>query len=90
MTNCFCAHLSGIFALCRNLGNKHKNNPLVNAETVRHLSTYIILYVMGFEQTLVNLLVGDGLDCHTAVTGGCDVHGDCVRVWVDQDDTKRL
>ena len=23
---------------------KHKNNPLVSAETVRHSSTYIILY----------------------------------------------
>ena len=30
--------------LLRNSGNKHKNNPLVSAETVRHSSTYIILY----------------------------------------------
>ena len=27
-------------------GNKHKNNPLVSAETVGHSSTYIILYVL--------------------------------------------
>ena len=32
-------------SLLRNSGNKHKNNPLVSAETVRHSSTYIILYV---------------------------------------------
>ena len=25
--------------------NKHRNNPLVGAYTVRHASTYIILYV---------------------------------------------
>ena len=30
--------------LLRNSGNKHQNNPLVSAETVRHSSTYIILY----------------------------------------------
>ena len=28
----------------RNSGNKHQNNPLVSAETVRHSSTYIILH----------------------------------------------
>ena len=28
-----------------NLFNKHQNNPLVSAETVRHSSTYIILYI---------------------------------------------
>ena len=33
-------------SLLHNLGNKHKNNPLVSTETVRHLSTYIILFVM--------------------------------------------
>ena len=32
--------------LLRNSGNKHQNNPLVSAETVCHLSTYIILYQM--------------------------------------------
>ena len=32
-------------SLLRNSGNKHKNNPLVSAETVRHSSTYIILYL---------------------------------------------
>ena len=26
--------------------NKHQNNPLVSAETIRHSSTYIILYLM--------------------------------------------
>ena len=31
--------------LLRNSGNQHKNNPLVSAETVRHSSTYIILYI---------------------------------------------
>ena len=31
--------------LLRNSGNKHQNNPLVSAETVRHSSTYVILYV---------------------------------------------
>ena len=28
-----------------NQGNKHKNNLIGSAETVRHLSTYIILYL---------------------------------------------
>ena len=32
-------------SLLRNSGNKHKNNPLVSAETFRHSSTYIILSV---------------------------------------------
>ena len=32
--------------LLRNSGNKHQNIPLVSAETVRHSSTYIILYVL--------------------------------------------
>ena len=31
-------------SLLRNSGNKHQNNTLVSAETVRHSSTYIILY----------------------------------------------
>ena len=30
-------------SLLRNSGNKHKNNPVVSAETVRHSKTYIIL-----------------------------------------------
>ena len=29
----------------RNSGNKHQSNPLVSAETIRHSSKYIILYV---------------------------------------------
>ena len=33
-------------SLLRNSGNNHKNNPLLNAETFRHLSTYIILYML--------------------------------------------
>ena len=49
MTNCYCAHLSVIFVLIslllRNSGNKHKSNPLMSIETVRHPSTYIILYL---------------------------------------------
>ena len=32
-------------SLLRNSGNKHQNNPLVSAATIRHTSTYIILYV---------------------------------------------
>ena len=32
-------------SLLRNSGNKHKNDPLVSPETVRHSGTYIILYV---------------------------------------------
>ena len=32
-------------SLLRNSGNKHQNSHLVSAETVRHSSTYIILYV---------------------------------------------
>ena len=31
-------------SLLRNSGNKHQNNTLVGTETVRHSSTYIILY----------------------------------------------
>ena len=37
-------------SLLRNSGNKHKNNPLVSTETVRHLSTYIILYFFYSQQ----------------------------------------
>ena len=33
-------------SLLRNSGNKHQNNPLVSAETIRHSSTYIILYIL--------------------------------------------
>ena len=41
-------------SLLRNSGNKHQNNPLVSAETVRHSSTYIILYVL-YEFTFKSL-----------------------------------
>ena len=40
-------------SLLHNAGNKHQNNPLVSAETVRHSSTYIILYI-----TLQPTLIG--------------------------------
>ena len=30
----------------RNSGNKHQNNRLVSAETVRHANAYIILYFL--------------------------------------------
>ena len=33
-------------SLLRNSGNKHKNNPLVSAETVRHTHTYIIPFIL--------------------------------------------
>ena len=33
-------------SLLQNLGNKHKNKTLLSAETVRHSSTYIILYML--------------------------------------------
>ena len=32
-------------SLFRKLGNKHQKDPLMSAETVRHSSTYIILYI---------------------------------------------
>ena len=32
-------------SLLRKSGNKHQNNHLVSAETIRHSSTYIILYI---------------------------------------------
>ena len=35
-------------SLLRNSGNKHQNNPLVSAKTIRHSSTYIILYICYF------------------------------------------
>ena len=39
-------------SLLRNSGNKHKNYPFVSTETVRHLSTYIILYVSWWHQAI--------------------------------------
>ena len=42
VTNRFCAHSSVILVFI----NKHQNNPLVSAETIRHSSTYIILYLI--------------------------------------------
>ena len=40
-------------SLLRNSGNKHQNNPLVSAETIRHSSTYIILYKLVLGSHLV-------------------------------------
>ena len=37
-------------SLLRHLGEKHKNNPLTSAETVRHSSIYIVLYVSRSQQ----------------------------------------
>ena len=37
-----------ISLMFRNLGNKRQNNPLVSAETIRHSSTYTILYEVMF------------------------------------------
>ena len=36
-------------SLLRNSGNKHQNNPLVSTETIRHSSSYIILYLFYME-----------------------------------------
>ena len=41
MTNCFCAPT----LLCNSV-YEHQNNSLVSAATVRHSSTYIILYIL--------------------------------------------
>ena len=51
LRNCFCTHLSVVCwclfpSLLCNLGIKHQSNPLVSTETVRHSSTYIILYII--------------------------------------------
>ena len=49
MTNCFSAHerviLVFISELRSNEGNQNQNNTGVSAETVRHDSTYIILFL---------------------------------------------
>ena len=48
VTNCFSAHKRVIlvFSKLRSIkGNKHQNNTRVSAETVRHESTYIILFL---------------------------------------------
>ena len=42
VTNCLCVHSSVILVFISH--NKKQNNPLVSTETVRHSSTYIILY----------------------------------------------
>ena len=50
---CWCLFPS----LLRNSGNKHQNNPIVSAETVRHSSTYIILYSLF--QRIISLLLNN-------------------------------
>ena len=35
--------------LFRNSGNKHQNDPLVSAETIRHSSTHITTYIARFD-----------------------------------------
>ena len=45
VTNCICAHSSVILVFISRVANKHQNNTLMSAETVRHSSTYIILYI---------------------------------------------
>ena len=52
-------------SLLRNSGNKHQNNTLVSAKTVRHASTYIILYILGTG----NDGVLTSLDCCSSVLG---------------------
>ena len=50
VTNCFCGHLINNWCLfpssLHHSGHKLQNNTLVSVETVRHLSPYIILYVL--------------------------------------------
>ena len=53
---------SGVFSLVASqLGEKktHQNNPLASAETIRHSSTYIILYIN-------ELITGKDNDTHNA------------------------
>ena len=38
--------------LRRNEGNKHQNNTQVSAETVRHMSTYIILFLTWHNESI--------------------------------------
>ena len=45
MTNCFCAYSSVILVFISLIALQHQNDPLVSAETIRHSSTYIILYI---------------------------------------------
>ena len=44
VTNCFCAHRV-FWGKLRNSENKHPNNPLLSAKTVRPSSAYIILHM---------------------------------------------
>ena len=44
-------------SLLHNSGNKHQNNPLVSAETIRHSSTYIILYIFWTQQSNIRVVL---------------------------------
>ena len=44
-------------SLLRNSGNKHQNNPLLSAETIRHSSTYITIYISGVDNTLAATII---------------------------------
>ena len=56
VTNCFSAHERVILCLFPELrsneGNKHHNNTRVSAETVRHESTYIILFLTRHNESI--------------------------------------
>ena len=53
--------------LC-NSGNKHQNNPIVSKETVRHSSTYIILYYSSCWAICITAIVICYLQSHTWLT----------------------
>ena len=56
MTNCFSAHESVIWCLFPELrskwGNKHQNNTRVSAKTVRHETTYIIIFLIRHNESI--------------------------------------
>ena len=60
-------------SLLRNSGNKHQNYPLVSAETVRHSSTYISLYIPQNVLTvlLILLILLDSCDIFTRIRRCC-------------------
>ena len=81
-------------SMLRNSGNKHKNNPLVSAETVRHSSTYIILYFLHDRPWISPWIksISNELDiiCHvfaSQLSGHCDVIAN--RLWRHQQNVKR-
>ena len=59
VANCFCilervilVIISRVPELCSNEGNKHQNNTWESAETVRHESTYIILFLTQHSESI--------------------------------------